>query len=88
VILNKADELSEVTKTTYRGRHFAFAITDDNFRILVDKLHAAGIDERDDHGERAGRRAEQLATYFRDPSGFRLQVTNEDSATFAKHAND
>lgn len=88
VILNEADELSEVTKTTYRGRHFAFAITDDNFRILVDKLHAAGIDERDDHGERAGRRAEQLATYFRDPSGFRLQVTNEDSATFAKHAND
>jgi catechol 2,3-dioxygenase-like lactoylglutathione lyase family enzyme len=86
VVLNRVDELSEVTKTTYRGRHFAFAITDDNFRAFVDKLRQAGIEERDDHGEREGRRAEQLATYFREPSGFRLQVTNEDSAEFAKHA--
>lgn len=86
VILNQVDELSEVTKTTYRGRHFAFAITNDNFHAFVDKLRQAGIEERDDHGERAGRRAEQLATYFREPSGFRLQVTNEDSATFAEHA--
>jgi catechol 2,3-dioxygenase-like lactoylglutathione lyase family enzyme len=87
VILNQVDELSEVTKTTYRGRHFAFAITNDNFHAFVDKLRQAGIEERDDHGERAGRRAEQLATYFKEPSGFRLQVTNEDSATFALHAN-
>jgi catechol 2,3-dioxygenase-like lactoylglutathione lyase family enzyme len=86
VILNQVEELSEVTKTTYRGRHFAFAITDDNFHAFVDKLRQAGIEERDDHGERAGRRSEQLATYFREPSGFRLQVTNEDSATFAEHA--
>jgi catechol-2,3-dioxygenase len=88
VILNQVDELGEVTKTTYRGRHFAFAVTDDNFHAIVDKLHRAGIDERDDHGEREGRRAGQLGTYFREPSGFRLQITNEDSATFAKHAND
>ncbi|HKY10160.1 MAG TPA: hypothetical protein VJQ55_18065, partial [Candidatus Binatia bacterium] len=67
-------------------RHFAFAITDDNFHAFVNKLRQAGIEERDDHGEREGRRAEQLATYFREPSGFRLQVTNEDSATFAEHA--
>lgn len=87
VILNQVDELSEVTKTTYRGRHFAFAITNDNFHAFVDKLRQAGIEERDDHGEREGRRSEQLATYFREPSGFRLQVTNEDSATFALHAN-
>ena len=87
VILNQVDELSEVTKTTYRGRHFAFAISNDNFHAFVDKLHQAGIEERDDHGEREGRRSEQLATYFREPSGFRLQVTNEDSATFAEHAN-
>jgi catechol-2,3-dioxygenase len=86
VVLNQVDELSEVTKSTYRGRHFAFAITDDNFHAFVDKLRQAGIEERDDHGERAGRRSEQLATYFREPSGFRLQVTNEDSATFAEHA--
>ena len=86
VILNQVDELSEVTKTTYRGRHFAFAITNDNFHAFVDKLRQAGIEERDDHGEREGRRSEQLATYFREPSGFRLQVTNEDSATFAEHA--
>jgi catechol 2,3-dioxygenase-like lactoylglutathione lyase family enzyme len=88
VILNQVDELSEVTKTTYRGRHFAFTVTDDNFKAIVDKLHQAGIDERDDHGEREGRRPGQLGTYFKEPSGFRLQITNEDSATFALHAND
>ena len=86
IVLNGGEELSEVTKTSYRGRHFAFAITDDNFHAFVDKLHRAGIEERDEHGERAGRRDEQLATYFSEPSGFRLQVTNEDSATFAEHA--
>jgi catechol-2,3-dioxygenase len=88
VILNQVNELSEVTKTTYRGRHFAFTVTDDNFHAIVDKLHRAGVDERDDHGEREGRRPEQLGTYFKEPSGFRLQITNEDSATFALHAND
>jgi len=88
VILNQVDELSEVTKTTYRGRHFAFTVTDDNFHAIVEKLHRAGVDERDDHGEREGRRPEQLGTYFKEPSGFRLQITNEDSATFAEHAND
>jgi len=88
VVLNETKELSEVTKTTYRGRHFAFAVTDDNFKAIVEKLHAAGIDERDEHGEREGRRPGQLGTYFKEPSGFRLQITNEDSATFAQHAND
>ena len=88
VILNQVNELSEVTKTTYRGRHFAFTVTDDNFNAIVDKLHAAGIEERDEHGEREGRRPGQLGTYFKEPSGFRLQITNEDSATFALHAND
>ena len=72
-----------MTKSTYRGRHFAFNVTDDNFHAIVDKLHAAGIEERDDHGEREGRRPEQLGTYFREPSGFRLQITNENSAEFA-----
>lgn len=88
VILNQVDELSEVTKATWRGRHFALNVTDDNFHAIVAKLHAAGIEERDDHGEREGRRDDQLGTYFREPSGFRLQITNEDSATFAAHAND
>ncbi|MGE5218244.1 MAG: VOC family protein [Chloroflexota bacterium] len=88
VILNQANELSEVTQTTYRGRHFAFSVTDDNFHAIVDKLHAAGIEERDEHGEREGRRPGQLGTYFREPSGFRLQITNEDSAEFARHAGD
>ena len=88
IVLNQVGELSEITKTTYRGRYFAFAVTDDNFHAIVDKLHRAGIDEHDDHGEREGRRPEQLGTYFKEPSGFRLQITNEDSATFAEHAND
>jgi catechol 2,3-dioxygenase-like lactoylglutathione lyase family enzyme len=88
VILNQVGDLSEVTKTTYRGRHFAFNVSDDNFHAIVDKLHAAGIEERDEHGEREGRRPGQLGTYFKEPSGFRLQITNEDSAEFARHAND
>jgi len=88
VILNQVNELSEVTKTTHRGRHFAFNVTNENFHAIVDKLHAAGIEERDEHGEREGRRPEQLGTYFKEPSGFRLQITNEDSAEFARHAND
>lgn len=88
VILNQVDELSEVTKATWRGRHFAFTVTNDDFHAIVGKLHAAGIEERDDHGEREGRRDDQLGTYFREPSGFRLQITNEDSAEFARHAND
>jgi catechol 2,3-dioxygenase-like lactoylglutathione lyase family enzyme len=88
IILNQVGDLSEVTKTTYRGRHFAFSVTDDNFHAIVDKLHAAGIEERDEHGEREGRRPGQLGTYFREPSGFRLQITNEDSAEFARHASD
>jgi catechol 2,3-dioxygenase-like lactoylglutathione lyase family enzyme len=88
VILNHVSELSDVTKATWRGRHFAFNVTNENFRAIVDKLHAAGIEERDDHGEREGRRDDQLGTYFREPSGFRLQITNEDSATFVAHAND
>lgn len=87
VILNQTSALSEVTKTTYRGRHFAFSVSDDNFHAIVDKLHAAGIEERDEHGEREGRRPGQLGTYFKEPSGFRLQITNEDSAEFARHAN-
>ena len=86
--INQVDELSEVTKATWRGRHFAFKVTNDNFHAIVGKLHAAGIEERDDHGEREGRRDDQLGTYFREPSGFRLQITNEDSAEFARHAND
>ena len=88
IILNKVNELSEVTKETWRGRHFAFYVQDDDFHAIVDKLHARGIDERDDHGERAGRKPGQLGTYFKEPSGFRLQITNEDSATFAAHVND
>jgi catechol 2,3-dioxygenase-like lactoylglutathione lyase family enzyme len=88
VILNEVNELSEVTKTTYRGRHFAFNVSNDNFHAIVEKLHAAGIEERDEHGEREGRRPEQLGTYFKEPSGFRLQITNEDSAEFARHAKD
>jgi len=86
VVLHRVNDLSEVTQTTYRGRHFAFHVTDDNFHAIVDKLHQAGIDERDEHGEREGRRPGQLGTYFKEPSGFRLQITNEDSETFAKHA--
>ncbi len=87
VVLHQVKELSEVTKTTYRGRHFAFHVTDDNFHAIVNKLHQAGVEERDEHGEREGRRPGQLGTYFKDPSGFRLQITNEDSATFAQHAS-
>lgn len=86
IALHRVEELSEVTRTAYRGRHFAFHVTDENFRAIVEKLHRAGIEERDEHGEREGRRPGQLGTYFKDPSGLRIQITNEDSATFARHA--
>ncbi|HEY3306615.1 MAG TPA: VOC family protein [Candidatus Binatia bacterium] len=86
IVLHEVAALSPVTTTTYRGRHFAFHVRDDDFHAIVERLHRAGIDERDDHGEREGRRPGQLGTYFKEPSGFRLQITNEDSATFAAHA--
>lgn len=86
LVLHQVKELSEVSKTTYRGRHFAFYVTDENFHAIVDKLHKAGIDERDEHGEREGRRPGQLGTYFKEPSGFRLQIVNESSATFSQRA--
>ncbi|TAJ98711.1 hypothetical protein EPO44_11165 [bacterium] len=86
IVLREVAELSPVTKTTYRGRHFAFHVKDGDFHAIVDRLHEAGIEERDEHGEREGRRPGQLGTYFKEPSGFRLQITNEDSATFAAHA--
>lgn len=86
LVLNRVDALSEVTKTPYRGRHYAFHVSDANFAAIVERLHQAGIEERDEHGEREGRRPGQLGTYFKEPSGFRLQITNEDSATFARHA--
>ncbi|HEX2384941.1 MAG TPA: VOC family protein [Candidatus Binatia bacterium] len=86
IVLEKVAELSPATRATYRGRHFAFNVSNDNFHPIVARLQEAGIEQRDEHGEREGRRDEQLATYFKEPSGFRLQITNEDSATFAAHA--
>ncbi|HWP60615.1 MAG TPA: VOC family protein [Candidatus Acidoferrales bacterium] len=86
VVLHRVSDLSEATKTMYRGRHFAFHVTDESFHAIVQALHRAGIEERDEHGEREGRRPGQLGTYFKEPSGFRLQITNEDSETFARHA--
>lgn len=86
IVLHEVAELSPVTRTAYRGRHYAFNVTDEDFHAIVARLRRAGIDERDDHGEREGRRPEQLGTYFKEPSGFRLQITNEDSAAFAAHA--
>ena len=43
IILNQVDELSEVTKTTYRGRHFAFAVSDDNFHAIVESSTERGL---------------------------------------------
>jgi catechol 2,3-dioxygenase-like lactoylglutathione lyase family enzyme len=86
IVLHEVTELSPMTRTTYRGRHFAFHVKDEDFHAIVDRLHREGIEERDEHGEREGRRPGQLGTYFKEPSGFRLQITNEDSATFAAHA--
>ena len=86
IVLHEVAQLSAMTRTAYRGRHFAFHVKDEDFHAIVDRLHQAGIEERDEHGEREGRRPGQLGTYFKEPSGFRLQITNEDSATFAVHA--
>ena len=86
IVLHEVAELSAMTRTAYRGRHFAFHVKDEDFHAIVERLRQAGIEERDEHGEREGRRPGQLGTYFKEPSGFRLQITNEDSATFAAHA--
>ena len=52
------------------GPSFRFRVTNDNFHAFVDKLRQAGIEERDDHGEREGRRPEQLALIFESRAAF------------------
>jgi len=85
LVLHQVSELSEVTKIAYNDRHFAFYVTDGDFKVIVDKLHRAGIEEGDDVGMEIRRPKGQLATYFRDPmNGIQLQLVNSDSAAFSK----
>ena len=91
LVLHRVTELSEVTNTPYRGRHFAFYVTDDNFHAIKAKLSRAGIQEqaaeRDKHGPRDARGDGQLSMYFLEPSGFRMEIVNQDSIHFARKHN-
>ena len=90
-VLHRVKELSEVSKTPYRGRHFAFYVTDENFHAIVSKLREEGVKEqsaeRDKHGPRDARGDGQLSMYFLDPSGFRMEIVNQDSSYFARKHN-
>src|SRR5215212_4583814 len=76
VVFHQVDELSPATVGPYVGRHFAFSVDDDAFHGIVERLHQAGIEE----GDALGRHVPgEFATYFDDPNGLWLQITNRDS---------
>jgi predicted enzyme related to lactoylglutathione lyase len=86
-VFHHVDELSPAMRGPYAGRHFAFAVDDATFATIVGLLHAAGVEEGDVRGGRAGapaveaeRKDGELGTYFNDPDGLRLQILNHDSA--------
>jgi catechol 2,3-dioxygenase-like lactoylglutathione lyase family enzyme len=91
LVLHGEKELSVVSKTPYRGRHFAYYVTDDDYHAIVARLREAGIKEqtaeRDKHGPRDARGDGQLSMYFLDPSAFRLEIVNQDSIYFARKYN-
>jgi catechol 2,3-dioxygenase-like lactoylglutathione lyase family enzyme len=91
LVLHGEKELSVVSKTPYRGRHFAYYVTDDDYHAIVTRLRGAGIKEqiaeRDKHGPRDARGDGQLSMYFLDPSAFRLEIVNQDSIYFARKYN-
>ena len=85
LVLHQVKELCEVTKTPYDERHFAFSVSDDDFRAIVDKLHGAGIREADELGGGPNRKPGDLGTYFKDPAnGIHLQILNRDSTYFCQ----
>jgi catechol 2,3-dioxygenase-like lactoylglutathione lyase family enzyme len=77
LVFHQVDQLSPATLGPYFGRHFAFSVDDDAFHGIVERLHEAGIEE----GDALGRHVPgEFATYFYDPNGLWLQITNHDSA--------
>jgi catechol 2,3-dioxygenase-like lactoylglutathione lyase family enzyme len=76
LVFHQVDELSPATVGPYFGRHFAFSVDDDAFHGIVERLRQAGIEE----GDALGRHVPgEFATYFYDPNGLWLQITNHDS---------
>ena len=67
LMLHQVKELSEVTKTHYDERHFAFCSSDRDFHAIVDRLHEKGIKESDELGGGANRKPGDLSTYFKEP---------------------
>jgi predicted enzyme related to lactoylglutathione lyase/extradiol dioxygenase family protein len=81
LFFHRVATLSPATVGPYTARHFAFFVDDGSWHTIVDRLHAAGIDERDIvPGIRA---PEDLDTYFSDPNQHLLQIKNSDSAAAA-----
>jgi catechol 2,3-dioxygenase-like lactoylglutathione lyase family enzyme/predicted enzyme related to lactoylglutathione lyase len=87
VYFHRVPELSPLTKGRYIARHFAFLADDESFASIVQRLQAAGIDEGDLQNPEPGakpyvppRREGNLGTYFTEPNGLRIQLTNQDTA--------
>lgn len=78
---HRVEQLSASSASDYHGRHWAFYVDDENWRAIVDRLHVAGVDEQDVVG--GIRVPGNLDTYFRDPNGFELQITNKDTDAHA-----
>lgn len=84
IVLHEVEDLSEMTRTRYDERHFAFFVEDEDFHAIMKRIHEQGIEEVNDVGQGATRRPGDLAAYFKDPvNGICLQILNRDSGYFA-----
>ena len=91
VFFHQVAALSPSSAGRYIARHFAFLVDDEGFATIVERLQAAGIDEGDLQNPEPGakpyvppRREGNLGTYFTDPNGYRVQLTNQDTAQAMK----
>jgi catechol 2,3-dioxygenase-like lactoylglutathione lyase family enzyme len=78
LVFHRVARLAPASVGPYAGRHFAYHVDHDQFQAIVDRLHAAGVDEGDHPHDRV---PGDRQTYFDDPSGYMLQLTTESSGT-------
>jgi catechol 2,3-dioxygenase-like lactoylglutathione lyase family enzyme len=76
LVFHRVAQLAPASVGPYAGRHFAYHVDHAQFQAIVDRLHAAGVDEGDHPHDRV---PGDRQTYFDDPSGYMLQLTTEDS---------
>jgi predicted enzyme related to lactoylglutathione lyase/catechol 2,3-dioxygenase-like lactoylglutathione lyase family enzyme len=87
IYFHQVAALSPPTTGRYIARHIGLLTDDVRFATIVQRLQAAGIDEGDLQNPEPGakpyvppRRPNNLGTYFTEPNGLRLQLTNQDTA--------